>query len=335
MKKYSIIIPVFDRPKEVDELLASLCKQENKDFEVLIVEDGSSKTCKNIVKKYTKQISINYFYKENTGPGSSRNYGMERAKGAYLIFFDSDCIIPPEYFTKVEQFLSKVPLDAFGGPDAAHDSFSNIQKAINYAMTSFITTGGVRGKKANLDSYQPRTFNMGLSREVYEKLGGFSDIHPGEDPDLSYRIMDAGFKVGLIEEAHVYHKRRIDFAKFTKQVYKFGVVRTILMKWHPDKFKLVYFFPALFLLGSLLLIILAITISSYFLLPLLVLAVLIFAESLIKTKSLLVPILSVPASFIQLLGYGYGFLKGFVAIFLLKKEERKVFRNFFFVKGES
>src|SRR6056297_3163640 len=171
---------------------------------------------------------------------------MKRAGGDYVIFFDSDCLIPGNYLANVEKSLKKRPLDAFGGPDNAHSSFSDVQKAINYSMTSFITTGGVRGKKSKLDNFQPRSFNMGLNREVIEKVGGFSDIHPGEDPDLSYRIMDAGFKVGLIEDAYVYHKRRIDFSKFSKQVYKFGVVRVILMNWYPERTSLVYFFPAAF-----------------------------------------------------------------------------------------
>jgi glycosyltransferase involved in cell wall biosynthesis len=332
MKKYSIIIPVYNRPQEVDELLESLSKQTFKDFDLLIIEDGSTEKCEDIVKKYSTQIDIKYFYKPNSGPGDSRNYGMEKATGNYLIFFDSDCIIPSDYFENVEKALAENPLDAFGGPDNAHESFSDTQKAINYSMTSFITTGGVRGKKSKLDKFQPRSFNMGISQEVYKKVGGYSDIHPGEDPDLSYRIMDAGFKVGLIEGAYVYHKRRIDFSKFTKQVYKFGVVRTVLMKWHPEKFKLVYLFPALFLLFTIALLIASVLFSPYFLLPLLFLVVLIFIESFIKTKSLPITLLSIPASFIQLLAYGYGFLKGFFNLFILKREERKALPGFFFKK---
>ncbi|MEZ4888162.1 MAG: glycosyltransferase [Chitinophagales bacterium] len=330
MKKYSVIVPVFNRPQEVEELLQSLVLQSCKDFEVLIVEDGSHQDCKEVLKRYKNELQIQYFYKENTGPGDSRNFGMARAKGEWLLFFDSDCLIPPDYFEALESHLTVHNLDAYGGADDSHPSFSITQKAINYSMTSFLTTGGIRGKKNNLDRFQPRSFNMGIKRKVYEKVGGFSDIHPGEDPDLSYRIMDAGFKVGFVPTASVFHKRRIDFGKFLKQVYKFGVVRTILMKWHPDKFKIVYLFPTLFLIGTIGLIALSVIISKLFLLPLLFLSLLLFSEALLKTKNPIIAVLAVPASFIQLLGYGYGFLKGFVKIHLLKGEERKVLKDFFF-----
>lgn len=330
MKKYSIIIPVFNRPEEVRELLESVEKQTFKNFEVIIVEDGSDDKCDTVVSEYAERIDIRYFYKKNTGPGDSRNFGMHRASGKYFVFFDSDCVIPPNYLKKVEAFLTTTPLDAFGGPDRADASFSNIQRAINYAMTSTLTTGGVRGKENTLDHYQPRSFNMGIRRAVYESVGGFSDIHPGEDPDLSYRIMEKGFKVGLIKNAFVYHKRRVDFRKFIQQVYKFGVVRPILIKWYPNKFKLTYLFPSLFLLGSLMLLILSLFVSWVFILPLLLLIWVIWVDALIKTTSLSISLLSIAASFIQLYGYGYGFLKSAINILLLKKNERKTFRSFFF-----
>ena len=330
MKKYSVIVPVYNRPNEIDELLQSLAVQTCKDFEVLIVEDGSQRDCKEVLKWYENDLQIQYFYKKNTGPGDSRNFGMDRAKGEWLLFFDSDCLIPPNYFEALESHLVVYDLDAYGGADDAHPSFSITQKAINFSMTSFLTTGGIRGKKTNLDRFQPRSFNMGIKRKVYEKVGGFSEIHPGEDPDLSYRIMDAGFKVGFVPTASVFHKRRIDFAKFLKQVYKFGVVRTILMKWHPDKFKIVYTFPSLFFLGTIFLIILAIGVSNLFLLPLVFLVVLLFIEALFKTKNPVIAFLAIPASFIQLWGYGYGFLKGFTKVHLLKQEEREGLKEFFF-----
>jgi len=230
--------------------------------------------------------------------------------------------------------LAETPLDAFGGPDNAHPDFSKFQKAVNYAMTSIITTGGVRGKKSKLDQFQPRSFNMGISQEVYKKVGGYTDVTPGEDPDLSYRIMNAGFRVGLIEKAYVFHKRRVDFSKFIKQVYKFGVMRPVLIKWYPDKFKLTYTIPSLFLLFSLFLLLLTFVISPIFLSPLAFLAVILFIESIIKTKSLSISLLAVLASFIQLYSYGYGFLKSAILILGLKKEERIVFDNFFFDKSK-
>jgi len=308
----------------------SLSKQTNMNFDLIVVEDGSIETCELVLKEYEGQIDIKYYYKENSGPGDSRNFGMAKAKGEYLIFFDSDCIIPPHYFEKVELFLKTNPLDAFGGPDAADESFSNVQKAINYAMTSVITTGGVRGKENGLDKFQPRSFNMGITKRTFEQIGGFSDIHPGEDPDLSYRIMKAGLSTGLIPNAFVYHKRRVDFSKFAKQVYKFGIVRPILIKWYPDKFKLTYTLPTVFLLGSLFLIILSFTFNWLFITPILLVAFVVFLESLFRTKSILIALLSIFASFIQLYSYGYGFLKSFIKILIFKQEERKVFKNFFF-----
>ncbi|MDE5422934.1 glycosyltransferase [Ancylomarina sp. DW003] len=334
MPKYSIIIPIYNRPDEAEELLASLAKQNYKNFDVLMIEDGSTEDCSEIVKNYAKDLDIKYHFKANSGPGDSRNVGMSMATGEYLIFFDSDCIIPPQYFEEVEKQLAETPLDAFGGPDSAHPDFSKFQKAVSYAMTSIITTGGVRGKKSKLDQFQPRSFNMGISQAVYKKVGGYTDVTPGEDPDLSYRIMNAGFKVGLIEKAYVFHKRRIDFSKFIKQVYKFGIMRPVLIKWYPDKFKLTYTFPSLFLLGSLLLLLLAILINPIFLSPLVFIAIILFLESMIKTKSLSISFLAVLASFIQLYSYGYGFLKSAILILGLKKEERLVFDNFFFDKSK-
>ena len=238
--KYSVIVPVFNRPKEMKEFLKSLTKQSYRNFELIIIEDGSTKTCYWIMQKYSNELDIKYYYKYHTGPGDSRNLGMAKSSGQYLIFFDSDCIIPFNYFESVEAYLTTDRLDAFGGPDKAHLSFTKIQKAINYSMTSIITTGGIRGKNNNLDNFQPRSFNMGINRKVYENIGGFCDIHPGEDPDFSYRIMNSKYNVGIIKNAFVYHKRRIDFSKFSKQVYKFGVTRAILIKWYPDKFKFIY-----------------------------------------------------------------------------------------------
>ncbi len=330
MRKYSIVIPVFNRPQEVEELLASLLQQTYEHFELIIVEDGSTQRCEAVVKRYQDQLDIQYFYKENTGPGDSRNFGMAKASGDFIVLFDSDCLIPPQYFREVEKGLRQRQLDAYGGPDAAHESFSTLQKAINYAMTSFFTTGGIRGKEKNLDHFTPRSFNMGVGRAVFEQVGGFSDVHPGEDPDWSYRIMDAGFKTGLIPDAFVYHKRRIDFQKFRQQVYKFGLVRNVLMAWHPSKFKPVFLLPTLFLLGSLLLLLLAMVSSIWYLFPLGLLAGLLFADALIQTASPEIALRAVPASFIQLYGYGWGFLQGYVKIHLMGIPPREAFPKLFF-----
>ena len=332
MAKYSVIIPVYNRPEEIDELLHSLTKQTCPCFDVVIVEDGSSIDCKHIIDQYLDVLDISYFYKHNTGPGDSRNYGMAKANGEYLIFFDSDCIVPQHYFEHVEQALSERVLDCFGGPDSADHSFTPIQKAINYAMTSLVTTGGIRGKENSLDTYQPRSFNMGIKRNIFKTIGGFSDIHPGEDPDFSYRIMNQGYSVGLIPTAHVYHKRRVSFPKFITQVYKFGIVRPILIKWYPSQFKLTYLLPSLFLLGSLTLVALATTVSTLFYTPLLLITLIITLESFIKTKSITICLLSILASYIQLFSYGYGFLISAFQILLLRKDERQTFPQFFFTQ---
>ena len=329
MSRFTVVVPVYNRPIEVKELLESLKLQSSKNFDIILIEDGSTETCEDVVNEYLGMLDIKYFFKENTGPGDSRNVGMAKATGDYILFFDSDCIIPSDYFQKLESSLDKHSLDAFGGPDSADKSFTKVQKAINYAMTSIITTGGVRGKKNKFDNYQPRSFNMGISKEVYRKVGGFSDIHPGEDPDLSYRIMNAGFKIGLVEEAYVYHKRRIDFSKFIKQVYKFGIVRPILIKWYPDKFKLTYLLPSLFLLFSFISVLLS-SFSVLATLPLLFISFVILVEALVKTKSISISILAILASFIQLYAYGFGFIKSAIQILVLKKNERKVFKDFFF-----
>lgn len=331
MKKFSVVIPVYNRPNEVLELMESLKVQTNKNFEVIFVEDGSTEKSDEVIAQFP-EIQSSYFFKKNSGPGDSRNFGMTKAKGEYILFFDSDCVIPKQYFQVLEDNLNKDSLDAFGGPDNAAKGFTNIQKAINYAMTSIFTTGGVRGKKSKMDNFQPRSFNMGIKQSVFHKVGGFSDIHPGEDPDLSYRIMDAGFKVGLIEEAYVYHKRRIDFAKFIKQVYKFGTVRPILMKWYPKRTKLVYFFPSIFLLGSVFLLLFSILVHPIFIAPLGFLTILLFVDALRQSKSLKIAILAVVASFIQLYSYAFGFVKSYINIHLLKLDERKVYSDFFFFK---
>ncbi len=332
MKKYSVIVPVFNRPQEVKELLDSLSKQTFTDFELILVEDGSTEPAEHLIADYTDKLTIHYFFKENTGPGDSRNFGMNKANGDYFIFFDSDCLIPSQYFQSLNDHLTQHPLDAFGGPDAAHDSFSNVQKAINQSMTSFVTTGGIRGRKSQLDKFQPRSFNMGLRREVYEQVGGFSDIHPGEDPDLSYRIMNAGYTTGLVPEAFVYHKRRIDFGKFYTQVKKFGMVRVILMKWYPERSKkLVYYLPSLFVVGSLLLILSSCWLP-YTWVPFVFLTAVLWGEALIETDSFTIAFLSIFASYIQLFGYGWGFIKAQWQINMNEKEERVAFPKLFFRK---
>ncbi len=307
--KYSVIVPVYNRRDEVRDLVDSLLKQTNKDFELLIVEDGSNEPCRDIVEEaIAKGLNARYFWKENEGRSIARNYGLERASGSYFVFFDSDCVIPPRYFEIVDEALGRKYLDCYGGPDAAHDSFSDVQKAINYSMTSFLTTGGIRGGKVSMEKFTPRTFNMGYSRKVYETVGGFREMF-SEDIDMSTRIRLAGFSIGLIREAYVWHKRRIDFRRFFRQVYVFGMSRITLKLLYPGSMKLVHLLPAAFVVGSVLLILFGIFVSPWFLLPLAVYFLAVFVGALISTHSLRIAFYAVPAAVIQLGGYGLGFLK--------------------------
>ncbi|GHT76710.1 glycosyl transferase [Bacteroidia bacterium] len=309
---YSIIVPVYNRPDEVAELLESLTQQEGDvAFEILIVEDAAQSPCDKVVETYSHRLNIRYFNIPGTDRSYRRNYGMQQAKGDYFIFFDSDCIIPPEYFQNLDRHLQTNYSDCFGGPDAAHESFSDVQKAINYSMTSFFTTGGIRGGKSQMEKFKPRTFNMGFSREVFEKAGGFKDMF-GEDIDLSIRIAEAGFRTSLFRDVFVYHKRRVSFKKFFRQVHNFGVARVNLGILHKGSLKAVHTFPALFLLSGIVVIALAIFVSPlWWLLPA-AYTLLLFVDALIQIKDGKTALLAVWASYIQIIAYGWGFLKSFV-----------------------
>ena len=327
--KFSIIIPVFNRPDEVDELLESLCQQTVKDFEVLIIEDGSVKPCKDVCDKYANILDLHYYAKENSGPGQSRNYGAERANGEFVIILDSDVVLPTGYLQAVEDELKQNPCEAFGGPDAAHPSFTPVQKAISYSMTSFFTTGGIRGGKAKLDKFYPRSFNMGIRRDVYLQLGGFTKMRFGEDIDFSYRIVEAGYMPRLFPEAWVWHKRRTDFRKFFRQVYNSGIARINLEKRHPGTMKLVHLLPTVFTLGVIGLLI----ISLFWPLacvPIILYSLIILIDSSLKNKNLWVGILSIPAAFVQLMGYGFGFIESWWKRSVLKKDEFTAFEKNFY-----
>jgi glycosyltransferase involved in cell wall biosynthesis len=329
--QYSFIIPVYNRPDEIQELLESFeALSGNIPFEVVIVEDGSTKTSKEVIEAFKGKLNISYFFKENSGPGDSRNFGMQHAKGNYFIILDSDCILPNQYLIEAHKSLKADYVDCFGGPDAAHNSFTKLQKAINFSMTSFITTGGIRGGKKSVDTFQPRSFNMGLSKKAFEASKGFGRIHPGEDPDLSIRLWHLGYKTKLIPEAYVYHKRRISWGNFYKQVNKFGMVRPILNKWHPSTKKLTYWFPALFSLGLIVAVLLFMFGLKWPLMLYGLYFVTAFILALFTTKNLAVSILVIPAILIQFLGYGYGFLKSTFAVSVLNKNPEAYFPKLFF-----
>ena len=343
--KYSFIVPVYNRPDEVDELLDSLTRQTVKDFEVIIVEDGSPTPCKDVCDKYAGRLDLRYFMKKNSGPGQSRNYGAERSKGEYLIVLDSDVVLPEGYLKAVEDELEREPADAFGGPDSAHPSFTDTQKAISYSMTSFFTTGGIRGGKKKLDKFYPRSYNMGIRRDVYLRLGGFSKMRFGEDIDFSIRIFKAGCRCRLFPGAWVWHKRRTDFRKFFRQVYNSGIARINLYKKYPESLKLVHMLPTVFTVG-----VCALVLTSaigrvlmayddihrwYWLcaapwLPIILYCLLITANSTAANKSLKVGLLSVPAAFVQLFGYGCGFISAWWKRCVKGQDEFHAFEKTFY-----
>ena len=345
--KYSIIVPVYNRPDEVDELLRSLTGQTMKDFEVLIVEDGSQRDCREVVEKYKPQLNLKYFAKPNSGPGQSRNYGAQRAQGDMLIVLDSDVVLPQGYMKAVDDEMRRQPAVAFGGPDASHPSFTNVQKAISYSMTSFFTTGGIRGGKKKLDKFYPRSFNMGIRRDVYQQLGGFSKMRFGEDIDFSYRIVEAGHQPRLFADAWVWHKRRTDFRKFFRQVYNSGIARINLEKRHPGTLKLVHLLPAVFTVGVIALVLVSAVgralmhydapnwrtwywVCALPWIPILLYSLVIFIDSALKNKSLRVGLLSVPAAFVQLMGYGFGFIESWWKRCVLKQDEFTAFEKNFY-----
>lgn len=330
MMKYSILIPVYNRPDEVDELLQSLTAQTVKSFEVVVVDDGSTLPCREVTDRYASQLTLHYYSKPNSGPGPTRNFAAERAHGEYLLILDSDCILPPGYIEAVDRALEQQPLDAFGGPDRAHDSFTPMQKAINYSMTSFFTTGGIRGGKRKMDKFYPRSFNMGVRREVYKALGGFSPMRFGEDIDFSIRLFDGGYRCGLIPEAWVWHKRRTDLRKFFKQVHNSGMARINLYKRHPSSLKCVHLLPTIFTLGVLFLLCGSLW-CAYSLLPIAAYLLLVLTDASLRTRSLHIGLLSMAASITQLTGYGTGFLRAWWKRCICgEKEEAEAFKTNFY-----
>lgn len=327
MRKISIIIPVYNRPDEVDELLHSLTEQTDTDFEVVIVEDGSKEPCKEICDSYADRLDIKYLFKENSGPGGSRNYGAERCSGDYLLILDSDVIVPSHYIETMKRELEQNYCDAYGGPDAASEDFSDMQKAVNYAMTSMFTTGGIRGGKKQMERFHPRSFNLGISKEAFQAIGGFSQMRYGEDIDLSIRIYKAGYKVRLITDLYVYHKRRTDMEQFFNQVRHSGNARIALWQKHPDykgSLRLVHFLPAIFVIGTLLLAFMGLFSQKYWL-PIVLYALIVMVDSTLKNnKNFKIGFLSIAASFTQLYGYGIGFIE---SMFEFLKGKRQMLKK--------
>ncbi len=335
--KYSFIIPVFNRPDEVDELLESLTHQTLRDFEVVVVEDGSDVPCRDVVERYADRLQVHYYAKPNSGPGQTRNYGVDRAEGDYVLILDSDVVLPEGYLQAVDHELAATPCDAFGGPDRAHASFSKMQKAINYAMTSFFTTGGIRGGKKKMDKFYPRSFNMGVRRTVYHELGGFSAMRFGEDIDFSTRLIRSGHVSRLFQSAWVWHKRRTDLRKFFKQVHNSGIARIHLTKRHPGTLKAVHMLPAVFTLGCALLVVLAVAAALLgcphwwaLLLPFVLFALIIGVDATRSECSVGVGWRAVAAAYVQLTGYGSGFLRAWWTRCVLRRGEFEAFKENFY-----
>ena len=327
---FSIIIPVYNRPEELEELLQSILNQKGSNHvEVIIIEDGSINKSNLLIDKYISQINLKYYFKENTGPGDSRNYGMEQALGNYFIILDSDCLLPENYLSVLSNSLNEHYADAFGGPDAAHSSFSNKQKAINYSMTSFLSTGGLRGSANEAKNFQLRSFNMGLSKEAFLLTGGFSKQRIGEDIDLNYRLKDKKFSTRYIADAFVYHKRRTSWTEFFKQIRNFGAARPVLNKLHPGSGRITYWFPSLFILG---LFASLISLVLNFPAPLMLYLIYFLAvglDSLIKNKQATVAILSIFAVCLQFLAYGTGFLRSVLRLYILRRSAKATFPKMF------
>ena len=323
--KFSLISPTFKRPDEVTEFLESLLKQNYHDFEVILGDGTPGDDLRPQLQRFhnNKVFPLNIVYEEFLPVSDARNRAAEVAQGEYLIFLDSDCLIPEDYLNHIEEHLNRNPLDAFGGPDVAHEDFTVLQKAISFSMTSIFTTGGIRGKKKRLSAYHPRGFNMGMKKGVFEAVGGYSEFRCGEDIELSIRIIKAGYEVGLIPEAYVYHKRRTSLKQFFRQVYRFGAARINIWKRHPEQMKITHLFPLVFLLGSLIAVISPLFLpwpAALFLLSVSGLyLVMIFIASLAENNQLSVALLSVVTSVTMLYGYGWGFFRNWWAYTLQGK----------------
>ena len=330
-RSYSFVIPVYNRPDEIQELLESMTQLAGQiPFEVVIVEDGSTQSSAHIVCLYENKLNITYLVKSNTGPGHSRNYGMARANGSYFLILDSDCILPSSYLVEVDRFLDQNFFHCFGGADAAHPQFDDFQKAVSHVMTSFLTTGGIRGSKRSVSQFEPRSFNMGISKEAFEISGGFGRIHPGEDPDLSLRLLAKGYSTTFIPGAVVYHKRRIDLTKFYHQVRKFGLVRPIISRWHPKSAKITYWFPSVFVIGVVFCILLSFLQSPLYLLPLAIYCSLVLLDATARSGGLWVGILTVLVLFVQFFGYGLAFMESIFKIRILGSDPEKAYPDLFF-----
>lgn len=329
----SVIIAIFNRKDELFELLNSLTRQTDRAFEVIVVDDGSMVSLLPVVEKFEQMLDISFYRKPNSGPGLSRNYGAKRSKNEWLVFVDSDVIVEQDYIENIKKNIKAIPCDAFGGADKAHKGFNLMQKAISYSMTSVFTTGGIRGSKNSVTKFQPRSFNMGVRKTAFEQVGGFSEMRIGEDPDLSMTLWEKGFSTAFFDHIGVYHKRRTDFGKFSKQVYQFGCARPILNQRHPDYVKISFAFPSLFLIGYILGVLEYFTFQRSLILMLFgIYTILVLSHALIKTRNLSIAVMAVISTYIQMFSYGYGFLKSWILLNIFRQKPEEAFPKHFHQK---
>jgi len=327
--RFSVVIPVYNRPDEVSELLQSIEDQNVKPFEVIVVEDGSTQKCDDVVNQFKKSLNIHYWFKENEGPGLTRNFGVEKSSGNWIIFFDSDCTLPRDYFNSVQEAISQFNFDGFGGPDKEHESFTNIQKAISYSMTAFITTGGIRGSKKSMEKFKPRSFNMGIKKEKFLEVNGFRDLRFGEDLDLSFRLEDMQNSLVLISEAYVYHKRRTSFLQFYKQVHNSGIARVVLDKLHPGTLKPLHVLPSVFVIFHFVIIFFA-AFEPKLLILLLLISTLVLLDSFHQKKKFMVSFLALIATYVQTFAYGLGLLRALIRDRVMRRPIRFAFGKKFY-----
>jgi len=321
---YSVVLPTYGRPGDVDEFLDSLTRQKYKDFEIIMVDATPDDSVREVADRYLDRLSLTYIHKKGLGISDSRNLGVERSTGEYVIFIDSDCVIPPIYFTEIEKYLNQNKVDAFGGPDAASEDFTISQKAINYVMTSFLTTGGIRGKAKRIGRFQPRGFNMGISRKAFDAVGGYSGLKVAEDIDLSMRLHKAGFIIALIPDAFVYHKRKTNLYKFFVQMFMYGKARIDLFLRHREALKITYLAPLFFMI-YLMAGIISVTFNEIlfllFLATIILYAIAVFADSSIRNRNPVAGLLSVFAAYEFLIGYGTGLIYNIFRRVVLRKKE--------------
>lgn len=324
--KFALISPTFKRPDEVTEFLDSLRKLDYpKDkFEIILGDGTPGDELRPLIYPYQKDLPLKIYYEEFLPVSNARNRAAELSTAQFFIFLDSDCIIPEGYLKAVEFFLDAHPqINLFGGPDAASEDFTDLQKAISFSMTSFLTTGGIRGGSSSVTTYHPRGFNMGISAELFNKVGGYDENFVcGEDVELSMRLIKAGAKSAFIEEAHVFHKRRTSIKQFRRQVFRFGAARPLLAKAHPGNLKITHLFPLAFTVyrhvSAILFLLVFYFNLSVLSLPfaMYVLYMVAVFFSALKKEGLSVALLAVQTTNTMNAGYGIGFLRNYLEVYL-------------------